>query len=335
MKQLYMIDGPDAVGKGTILSAVAGELTGKGAHVHRHIHATPYDPKDLADDVRRAYWYAYERARIYCIVRDFPGVHLLDRSHWTSYAVTGARWAAELARAGRSARDCPYLARSLAYWRTQPAARLERVIARYARPRATDLGGLLAAIIERVRDAVAILDRSKPDFEYDGEMAADVALNPDLQARITSLAQRGWAPIAYVRLGYLRRPLGEVSEDIVTWRRWFTGLRGVFFDECQHDGAALLGAIPMLASSVGGGYCVLNPGRAVGDDVWRATWPSRSLVVTFEGTAGDYALLRPPAHPRAVHLVYQAPHAPIWPAGLGWSGSTPDGRDGNPWDASA
>lgn len=99
MKQLYMIDGPDAVGKGTILSAVAGELTGKGAHVHRHIHATPYDPKDLADDVRRAYWYAYERARIYCIVRDFPGVHLLDRSHWTSYAVTGARWAAELARA--------------------------------------------------------------------------------------------------------------------------------------------------------------------------------------------------------------------------------------------
>jgi malate dehydrogenase (oxaloacetate-decarboxylating)(NADP+) len=32
----------------------------------------------------------------------------------------------------------------------------------------------------RVQEAVQILDRSRVDFEYDGEMAADVALNPDL-----------------------------------------------------------------------------------------------------------------------------------------------------------
>jgi malate dehydrogenase (oxaloacetate-decarboxylating)(NADP+) len=31
---------------------------------------------------------------------------------------------------------------------------------------------------ERVREAVKILDRRRVDFEYDGEMAADVALNP-------------------------------------------------------------------------------------------------------------------------------------------------------------
>lgn len=100
LKPLYMIDGPDAAGKGTILSAVASELLARGEpHVHKHFHATPYDPQDLADDVRRAYWYAYERAHLYRRVVDFPGVHLLDRSHWTSYAVTGARWAAELARA--------------------------------------------------------------------------------------------------------------------------------------------------------------------------------------------------------------------------------------------
>ena len=30
---------------------------------------------------------------------------------------------------------------------------------------------------ERVREAVAILDQRRVDFEYDGEMAADVALN--------------------------------------------------------------------------------------------------------------------------------------------------------------
>jgi malate dehydrogenase (oxaloacetate-decarboxylating)(NADP+) len=35
---------------------------------------------------------------------------------------------------------------------------------------------------ERVRDAVRILDRQRVDFEYDGEMAADVALNRDAMA---------------------------------------------------------------------------------------------------------------------------------------------------------
>ena len=34
----------------------------------------------------------------------------------------------------------------------------------------------------RVQEAVQILDRSRVDFEYDGEMAADVALNPELMA---------------------------------------------------------------------------------------------------------------------------------------------------------
>jgi malate dehydrogenase (oxaloacetate-decarboxylating)(NADP+) len=33
-----------------------------------------------------------------------------------------------------------------------------------------------------VQEAVRILDRQRVDFEYDGEMGADVALNPDLMA---------------------------------------------------------------------------------------------------------------------------------------------------------
>ena len=36
----------------------------------------------------------------------------------------------------------------------------------------------------RLREAVAILDRQKVDFEYDGEMSADVALNHDLMRRL-------------------------------------------------------------------------------------------------------------------------------------------------------
>jgi malate dehydrogenase (oxaloacetate-decarboxylating)(NADP+) len=35
---------------------------------------------------------------------------------------------------------------------------------------------------EKVQEAVRILDQQRVDFEYDGEMAADVALNPDLMA---------------------------------------------------------------------------------------------------------------------------------------------------------
>jgi malate dehydrogenase (oxaloacetate-decarboxylating)(NADP+) len=35
---------------------------------------------------------------------------------------------------------------------------------------------------EKVQEAVRILDKQRVDFEYDGEMAADVALNPDLMA---------------------------------------------------------------------------------------------------------------------------------------------------------
>jgi malate dehydrogenase (oxaloacetate-decarboxylating)(NADP+) len=35
-----------------------------------------------------------------------------------------------------------------------------------------------------IRDAVKLLDQSGVDFEYDGEMAADVALDPKLRARL-------------------------------------------------------------------------------------------------------------------------------------------------------
>jgi malate dehydrogenase (oxaloacetate-decarboxylating)(NADP+) len=48
----------------------------------------------------------------------------------------------------------------------------------------SNFGQPSSATTERVRDAVAILDRRGVDFEYDGEMAADTALNPELRARL-------------------------------------------------------------------------------------------------------------------------------------------------------
>lgn len=43
----------------------------------------------------------------------------------------------------------------------------------------SNFGSALKSESQRVKDAVAILDQTKVDFEYDGEMTADVALNPE------------------------------------------------------------------------------------------------------------------------------------------------------------
>ena len=48
----------------------------------------------------------------------------------------------------------------------------------------SNFGQPLAPNTERVREAVKILDSRDVDFEYDGEMAADTALNPELRERL-------------------------------------------------------------------------------------------------------------------------------------------------------
>lgn len=60
----------------------------------------------------------------------------------------------ELARVGRSTRDCPYLAFYLRYYQGRPAAHLERTLAKYARPASVDPDGLLAALEARAREAL-------------------------------------------------------------------------------------------------------------------------------------------------------------------------------------
>ena len=43
-------------------------------------------------------------------------------------------------------------------------------------------GNPLSDVTERIRSAVSLLDSKEQDFEYDGEMSADVALNPEVMA---------------------------------------------------------------------------------------------------------------------------------------------------------
>ena len=69
---------------------------------------------------------------------------------------------------------------------------------------------------ERVQEAVQILDKRRVDFEYDGEMAADVALNPRLMAAISVLP-----PVrAGQRAGHAGVPLGlDLDQDAAGARR--------------------------------------------------------------------------------------------------------------------
>jgi Domain of unknown function (DUF4157) len=66
----------------------------------------------------------------------------------------------ELASTGRSARDCPYLAKWLRYYRNRSAVQVERAIAIYAQPNRTDLEGIYAAVLARVRVSVQAWVRS-------------------------------------------------------------------------------------------------------------------------------------------------------------------------------
>lgn len=51
------------------------------------------------------------------------------------------------------------------------------------------------------------------------------------QSVIAELSGAGAEPVAYVALGYGRRPLSEVHADLRRWRRRYPSVRGVFFDE--------------------------------------------------------------------------------------------------------
>ena len=60
----------------------------------------------------------------------------------------------ELAPAGRTAHECPYLRYWMEHYLAQPADRIERVIRVYARPAAFDLGSVESAILARVRRSI-------------------------------------------------------------------------------------------------------------------------------------------------------------------------------------
>jgi malate dehydrogenase (oxaloacetate-decarboxylating)(NADP+) len=59
----------------------------------------------------------------------------------------------------------------------------------------SNFGSALKQESQRIKKAVELLDKIKVDFEYDGEMTADVALNPDKMAHYPFCRLKGPANI--------------------------------------------------------------------------------------------------------------------------------------------
>src|SRR5260370_34105224 len=58
----------------------------------------------------------------------------------------------------------------------------------------SNFGNPMREKAQRVRDAVAVLDRRSVDFEYDGEMGADVALDHALMRELYPFCRLTGAP---------------------------------------------------------------------------------------------------------------------------------------------
>jgi hypothetical protein len=60
--------------------------------------------------------------------------------------------------------------------------------------------------------------------------------DPNYRSVVRDLSDAGVELVAYVPLGYGRRPVREVHSDLRRWRRLYRGVPGVFFDEVPVPG---------------------------------------------------------------------------------------------------
>ena len=159
------------------------------------------------------------------------------------------------------------------------------------------------------------------------------AISAGLAARIASLGAAGWAPIGYVRINYMQRPLLDIAADVQLWRTCYPNVTGIFFDECATLPTGALQAAQALESLAFNSlsHCVFNAGTTVNAEWFDVL--SRSVIVTFEGTAASYATADAQRHDRAAHLVYAATQKVNVTGGFGVTTTDGEPGDANPWDA--
>lgn len=201
----------------------------------------------------------------------------------------------ELRRVGRSAADCPYLEKWLAYYEGRPAAHLERALRRYARAAtmATKALDYLAPVGEQLAQGIAAWART-------GVMAGipdELVDSPGDPGKLQSKARAGESPGSV--------DAGAIAAQLGPGRPIPDGVRGRMEDALDVDFAHVRihtdGTTPRLAGELGARAFTVGHHVAFGADQFRPGDP-----------AGD-ALL---AHELA-HVVQQGTGAPTGDVAIG------------------
>ena len=166
-------------------------------------------------------------------------------------------------------------------------------------------------------------------------------------------ARPGIIVVGYVATGYGKRPAAAVRADITSWRRFYPGVRGIFFDE-QASGVERVGHYAALAAVaraiIPNALLVSNPGVVCAPDYLKAATGKLSHIADvfciFENRAGFDRFLPPDwtqahAPDRFAALAYDVRGASAMRRlvehavrrRIGFVYVTDDGADGNPWDS--
>jgi hypothetical protein len=215
---------------------------------------------------------------------------------------------AELAQVGRTASDCPYLEAWLAFYRTKPAAHVERAILRYAPDTSPSVEGITEAVEARVREAVR---RWRDTGAVTGIPAESPLLAPAGDEGAVQLLASGDAspqPIAADAAG-VRAQLGRGQPlEAGTRSRMERGFGRSFGAVRVHTDARasrLAGAFSARAFAVGDDVAFApgqyRPGSLVGDLV--LAHELAHVVGQREGQRGSARALEAAADRKAVRVV--------------------------------
>lgn len=135
------------------------------------------------------------------------------------------------------------------------------------------------------------------------------AAQSDYSEAIANCQADGQKVIGYVETGYGARNLSEVEAQIADWYAWYPALNGIFLDEMPEEpDEAYYSALESYVHERGG-IVVGNPGETASNG-WQLNVADQ--VVTFEGTASEFATYEPApwvlaAEPsRIANIVFEA-----------------------------
>ena len=182
----------------------------------------------------------------------------------------------ELSRVGRSAADCPYLEKWLAYYEGRPAAHLERALRRYARAAtlATKALDYLEPVGQQLAQGIAAWTKT-------GVMAGipdELVDNPGDPGKLQSKARAGESPGSV--------DAGAIAAQLGPGRPIPDGVRGRMEDALDVDFAHVRihtdGTTPRLAGELGARAFTVGHHVAFGADQFRPGDPAGDALLAHE-----------------------------------------------------